>query len=99
MAEFGNVIGIIFLFIIIAIAIYSAINTIATIDSTTIGGCNRNATGSLVNCSYSDHDFNMMNATTTQANQLFTTLSVMQWLIIAAAFMVIAGLFLTLKKK
>jgi hypothetical protein len=73
-----ELVGLIFTFVIIAVAITVGLSSISTIHSTNIGNCVINSSGGLVNCSLSDNDFNALNQSSTASANTFSTLIVVE---------------------
>jgi hypothetical protein len=77
-------IGFIILFVIVSVAIIAGQSTIGVIYSTNVGNCAYNSTGSLVNCTLTDSDYQLLNKTSTLQYTAFTTLSWSTFLIVIA---------------
>jgi len=87
-----NFVEVLFIFVIFCVASFSLIGSISTIHSINIGDCAPDVNGTLVNCSLSDSDYNLLNKTETAYTQTFAMSTPLIWVLVAGVF--IGGLML-----
>lgn len=94
----SNVIETAFIFFIVAVAGFLALTQLSQTNKLAVGNCAYNETGSLVNCSLSDRDYQLINSTAEQYGLIFSVLSPMIWVLAVAVILSILMLLVSATK-
>ena len=84
-----NVIESAFAFFIIIIGSFLALTILTNSANQSIGGCYQNASGSIVNCSLSNDQYYMVNATSGQFGTILVSFSPIVWVLAIAVIIAV----------
>jgi len=95
----SNVIELIFVFVIVLVGGFFALSSLANTSSIAMGNCAYNDSGSLVNCSLSNRDYQMLNATQSNYVLVFNTFTPVTYVLPIAVLCAIFLTFVAVVKK
>lgn len=82
------------MFIILAVGLAIGLSSLGQLHAANTAGCVVNGSGSLVNCSLSDYQFNQQNTSMSRASEVYSMSSLVLWFVAAMVLLFALLLFL-----